>query len=51
MSDLKEIEHSIKEEIHKLLNLGEHAREGSGYLSYRSITKFKLGKPKKIKKD
>ncbi len=50
MSDLKEIEHSIKEEIHKLRNLGEHAREGSDHLSYRSMSKFKLGKLKKTKR-
>ena len=49
MSDLKEIEHSIKEEIHTLRNLGEHSREGSDHLSYRSISKFKLGKLKKSK--
>ncbi len=45
----KEIERVIKEEIYKLRNLGEHVRGGSDHLSYRSISKFKLGKLKKTK--
>jgi len=49
MVEIKEIEHVIKEEIHKHHNLGEHARVGSGHLSCRSICKFKLGKLKKTK--
>jgi len=49
LGEIKEIEHRIKEEIHKLRNLGEHARGGSDHLSYRSMSKFKLGKLKKIK--
>jgi len=49
MSDIKEIEHSIKEEIIKLRNFGEHTRGGSDHLSYGSMSKFKLGKLKKIK--
>ena len=49
MSDLKEIEDSIKKEVNKLRNLGEHGREGSDHLAYRSISKFKLGKLKKTK--
>jgi hypothetical protein len=49
MVEIKEIEHVIREEIYKLRNLGEHAREGSDHLYYRSISKFKLGKLKKTK--
>ena len=49
MVEIKEIEHVIKEEIQKRRNLGEHARAGSGHLSYRSMSKFKLGKLKKTK--
>jgi len=49
LGEIKEIERRIKEEIHKLRNLGEHARGGSDHLSYRSISKFKLGKLKQIK--
>ncbi|MHA1240149.1 MAG: hypothetical protein ACTSQU_05080 [Promethearchaeota archaeon] len=45
----KEIERVIKEEIYKLRNLGEHVRGGSDHLSYRSMSKFKLGKLKKTK--
>jgi len=50
MEEIKEIEHAIKEEIHKRRNLGEHARAGSDHLSYRSMSKFKLGKLKKTKR-
>ena len=49
MADIIEIERTIKEEIHKLRNLGEHARGGSDHLSYRSISLFKFGKLKKTK--
>ena len=49
LGEIKEIEHAVKEEIQKLRNLGEHARGGSDHLSYRSMSKFKLGKLKKIK--
>ena len=49
MEEFKEIEEVIKKEIVKLRNLGEHARGGSDHLSYRSMSKFKLGKLKKIK--
>ena len=45
----KEIERVIKEEIYKLRNLGEHVRGGSDHLSYRYMSKFKLGKLKKKK--
>ena len=34
LGEIKEIEHRIKEEMHKPWNLGEHAREGSDLLSY-----------------
>ena len=47
--EVKEIENLIKEEIYKHRNLGEHARGGSDHLSYRSMSKFKLGKLKKTK--
>ena len=47
LGEIKEIEHAIREEIHKLRNLGEHARGGSDHLSYRFLSKFKLGKLKK----
>ena len=47
--EIKDLENRIREEIHKLRNLGEHAREGSDHLSYRSVSKFKLGKLKKTK--
>jgi hypothetical protein len=47
--EIKDIENRIREEIHMLRNLGEHAREGSDHLSYRSVSKFKLGKLKKTK--
>ena len=47
LGEIKEIEWVIKEEIHKRRHLGEHARGGSGHLSYRSMSKFKLGKLKK----
>ena len=50
MADIIEIERTIKEEIHKLRNLGEHVRGGSDHLSYRSMTKFKLVKLKEIKR-
>ncbi|GAG07904.1 unnamed protein product [marine sediment metagenome] len=49
LGEIKEIEHVIREEIDKCRNLGEHARGGSGHLSYRSMSKFKLGKLKKTK--
>ncbi|MFX1452554.1 MAG: hypothetical protein ACFFCM_17080 [Promethearchaeota archaeon] len=39
----------IKKEINKLRNLGEHARKGSDHLYYRSLSKFKIGKLKKVK--
>ena len=35
LGEIKEIEHIVREEIHKLRNLGEHGREGSDHLSYR----------------
>ena len=49
LGEIKEIEHVIREDIHKRRNLGEHTRGGSGHLSYRSLSKFKLGKLKKTK--
>ena len=49
LEEIKEIEQVIREEIDKHRNLGEHARGGSDHLSYRSMSKFKLGKLKKTK--
>ena len=49
LGEIKDIEQIIREDIHKCRNLGEHARGGSGHLSYRSMSKFKLGKLKKTK--
>jgi len=49
LEEIKEIESVIKKEIQKRRNLGEHARGGSGHLSYRSMSKFELGKLKKTK--
>ena len=49
LEEVKELEHVIKEDILKRRNLGEHTRGGSGHLSYRSMSKFKLGKLKKTK--
>jgi len=50
LGEIKEIEQVIREDIQKRRNLGEHARGGSGHLSYRSMSKFKLGKLKKTKR-
>ncbi|MFX1349850.1 MAG: hypothetical protein ACFE92_14370 [Promethearchaeota archaeon] len=47
--NLQNLEDNIRKEIHILRNLGEHAREGSDHLYYRSISKFTLGKVKKVK--
>jgi len=49
LGEIKEIENLIKKEIYKRRNLGEHTRGGSDHLSYRSMSKFKLGKLKKTK--
>ncbi|MFX1364133.1 MAG: hypothetical protein ACFFCE_15280 [Promethearchaeota archaeon] len=48
MSNFDKLENLIKKEIHKLRNLGEHSRKGSDHLSYRSLIKFELGKPKEL---
>ena len=48
LGEIKEIEQVIREEIHKRRNLGEHTPGGSGHLSYRSLSQFKMGKLKKI---
>ena len=47
--NLEKLEDNIKRKILKLRNLGEHARESSDHLYYRSIIKFTLGKVKKVK--
>ncbi|MFX1316168.1 MAG: hypothetical protein ACFE9T_09915 [Promethearchaeota archaeon] len=47
--DNKELERAIQEEINKIRNLGEHTRKGSDHLYFRSISKFKLSNPKKIR--
>ncbi|MFX0058532.1 MAG: hypothetical protein ACFE85_04260 [Candidatus Hodarchaeota archaeon] len=49
MEDPDKLKKIIKKEINKLRNLGEHARKGSDHLYYRSLSKFKLDKLKKIK--
>ena len=50
LEEIKEFEQVIREDILKRRNLGEHARGGSGHLSYRFMSKFKLGKLKKTKR-
>ena len=48
MKDREKLEQIIKEEISKLRNLGEHGRKGSDHLSYRSISKFEIGKIREV---
>jgi len=49
MNVREKLEDIVKEEIYKLRNLGERSRKGSDHLSYRSLTKFDLGKIHKLK--
>jgi hypothetical protein len=50
METSEKLEDFIKKEINKLRNLGEHARKGSDHLYYRSLSKFKIEKLKKVRK-
>ena len=45
----EKLEGVIKEEIHKLRNLGEHKRKGSDHSYFRALFNFKIDKVKKGK--
>jgi hypothetical protein len=49
MEDREKLIQSVKTEITKLRNLGEHGRKGSDHLSYRSISVFEIDTVKKLK--
>ena len=42
MEDREKLIQSVKKEISKLRDLGEHGRKGSDHLAYRSISKFEI---------
>jgi len=48
MEDIEKLIQTVKKEIYNLRNLGEHGREGSDHLSYRSINKFEIDEIKNL---
>lgn len=49
MEDREKLIQSVKKEISKLRDLGEHGRKGSDHLAYRSISKFEIDKIQNLK--